>query len=512
MPRLLASVVVQATAPHEVFVVDDGSTDRTAVVARQAGATVLTALPPPDGWVGKPWACHTGANAAGGSLMVFLDADTELGPDGLDRLLTAHTALAPDGLLSVQPFHRTLRAYEQLSSFCNIVSMMASGAFRPGAQPTSNVAFGPCLVVGSSAYRRAGGHAAVSGQVIEDIHMAQAHRRIAQPVACLAGGTAISFRMYPSGIRQLYQGWTKNLAGGVRLVSPLPMLGAVLWVAACAAVAVILRSCRVARIARSVPLAANCGMGARGDTGPVDPATYRLVPMVDRARLPDPTGRVPRAVHQFGAAPIRPPKHSVARPRHRHRPASELTVPVIELSPLGTAAANVAFWAVAHSSTGYVAHRLPPASLRHDGPLLQLRSVEADGGLYEHLLGVRRWKDRLPEAGALFAGGLSKRNLPSGHDGGLERFALETRRAELGHWMSLVPLPLCGLWNPPIGVALMVAYGFVVNAPFIIVQRYNRGRCQRLLATRARRSRASRSDFLGWTGEAADRTNGRSIP
>ncbi|HEX2574723.1 MAG TPA: hypothetical protein VHK88_00150 [Aquihabitans sp.] len=158
-------------------------------------------------------------------------------------------------------------------------------------------------------------------------------------------------------------------------------------------------------------------------------------------------------------------------------------MPVVELSNLAILAANVALWAVAHAGSGYVAHRLPLDRLQRDGPLLRLRAVERGGRLYERL-GIRRWKDRLPEAGALFRDGLSKRSLPGGRAEGLERFAAETRRAERGHWLSLTCLPLFVLWNPPVGVALMVAYGVLVNLPFIAIQRYNRARVQRVLARR----------------------------
>jgi glycosyl-4,4'-diaponeurosporenoate acyltransferase len=43
------------------------------------------------------------------------------------------------------------------------------------------------------------------------------------------------------------------------------------------------------------------------------------------------------------------------------------------------------------------------------------------------------------------------------------------------------------LWNPPLGVLLMAVYGLTVNAPFILIQRYNRTRAQRLLRRRAAR-------------------------
>lgn len=169
--------------------------------------------------------------------------------------------------------------------------------------------------------------------------------------------------------------------------------------------------------------------------------------------------------------------------------------------------ANVAFWAVVHSATGYAVHRMPLDRLGHDGWLLRPHRVEAGGRLYR-VLGVRRWKDRLPEAGALFPGGISKRHVPPPAEGGLERFVAETRRAERGHWLALVPGPLAALWNPPAGAAAMVAYGVVVNLPFIAVQRFNRQRAQRLLE----RSSTSRSDRPAGSDARRSRTTGSSMP
>ena len=235
LPRLLASLAAQLPPPGEVIVVDDGSSDGTAGVAARAGVTVLAAPPRPAGWLGKPWACHTGAEAATGEVLLFVDADTWFGPDGLARVLGAHAALAPDGLLSVQPFHRVERPYEQLSAFPNAVAMMASGAFAARPVKVRPVAFGPCLVTDATAYRLTGGHAAVRGEVIEDLHLARAYDHAGRPVACLAGGDDVAFRMYPRDAGQLVEGWSKNLAGGPRLTALLPTLGAVAWVAAAAA-------------------------------------------------------------------------------------------------------------------------------------------------------------------------------------------------------------------------------------------------------------------------------------
>jgi glycosyl-4,4'-diaponeurosporenoate acyltransferase len=135
------------------------------------------------------------------------------------------------------------------------------------------------------------------------------------------------------------------------------------------------------------------------------------------------------------------------------------------------ALANVAWWAAVHAGTGYLVHRLPAGALQRGGVLSWERRV------YERV-GIKRWKDRLPEAGALFRGGVSKRHVRRST---VERFVVETRRAELGHWLAMLGGPVSVLWNPLAGDIAMVAYGVLVNAPFVAVQRYNRARALRVI-------------------------------
>jgi len=237
LPTLLASLRAQNPPPFEVIVVDDSSSDGTAEVARAAGATVVTAPAPDEGWLGKPWACHLGALRATGDRLLFLDADTWLAPDALERLGAAHHQAAPTGLLSVQPFHEVRSPYEQLSAFPNIVPLLASGTCGPRPRPAT-VAFGPCLVTRATDLRAVGGFSAVRGDTLEDVGLAQAYRSAGRPVHCLGGGASVRFRMYPDGLRSLVAGWTKNLAGGAVRTPLLPTLGAVAWVCACVAVTI----------------------------------------------------------------------------------------------------------------------------------------------------------------------------------------------------------------------------------------------------------------------------------
>jgi 4,4'-diaponeurosporenoate glycosyltransferase len=235
VPTLLASLRRSTVDVSEIVVVDDGSRDATAAVARSAGARVVPASAPPPGWTGKAWACQLGARATSGHLLLFLDADTALAPEALGGLLELHDRHR--GLVSVQPFHGVVRPYEQLSSYFNVVSLLASAAFarRPGRRP---MAFGPCLLTSRADYERAGGHAAVRGEILDDVELAAAYHRAGLPVRCAVGGRSIRMRSYPGGVRQLADGWTKNFASGASASAPGPALGAVLWVSAHHAVAV----------------------------------------------------------------------------------------------------------------------------------------------------------------------------------------------------------------------------------------------------------------------------------
>jgi glycosyltransferase involved in cell wall biosynthesis len=73
---------VQTYWPIEVLVVDDGSRDRTAVVAHQCGVRVLQ-----QRHAGKARAIALGAAAAQGEILVFLDADLRFAPDFVEHLV-----------------------------------------------------------------------------------------------------------------------------------------------------------------------------------------------------------------------------------------------------------------------------------------------------------------------------------------------------------------------------------------------------------------------------------------
>jgi len=148
--------------------------------------------------------------------------------------------------------------------------------------------------------------------------------------------------------------------------------------------------------------------------------------------------------------------------------------------------ANVVFWPTWTLAVGYTAQRLRRDIFAEDNRVTNLRGFEAGGGIYRECLAIHQWKDRLPEAGALF-GGLDKSVLGVPDVRRVDAFIVESRRAELAHWMMVVGVAPTVAWNPRWAFSVNLAVALGSNLPCIAVQRYNRARFLRLANSLQRR-------------------------
>ena len=230
--NLLRSLNNQTTLPGEVLVVNDQSTDNTAIVAEENGATVISITDKPAGWTGKTWACWQGAQAAQYDPMVFVDADTQFNRAGLENMIQCYAE--HDGMVTVQPYHTMKKAYEKLSAFFNIMIMAGMGAFTLlGKRLKPSGSFGPCMICSKKDYFETGGHKAARSTVLENLSLGKIFIDAGKSINCFGGKHSISFQMYPFGMGDLVEGWTKGFATGASNTRPLFLVMTILWITGC---------------------------------------------------------------------------------------------------------------------------------------------------------------------------------------------------------------------------------------------------------------------------------------
>ncbi len=243
------SLAASSYSHFEIVVVDDGSEDGTADLARAAGAgrarslRVIAGDPLPEGWLGKAWACAQGAQVAEGELLLFTDADTLHGPDLLARAVAAMEEDQGD-LLTVLGRQIMGSFWERLVQpqmflalffrFFDVDRAAASGRWR------DVIANGQFLLFRRDAYEALGGHAAVRDQIAEDLAFAQIVVRGGRRLRLRMAELELSTRMYRS-LGEIVAGWSKNFyVGGVatmpprlrRFVAPVSTVaGGMLWLA-----------------------------------------------------------------------------------------------------------------------------------------------------------------------------------------------------------------------------------------------------------------------------------------
>ena len=200
----------------EIIVVNDQSTDDTAGVlrglaAKQPKLRVLEAGSLPEGWVGKNHAVWLGAEQAAGQWLLFTDADAVHLPGSTARAL-ADARASGAAMVSYSPqqemrtwWERTLIPFV----FCRLSQIYSYAAVNDPRSPAA-AANGQYLLIRKDAYEAIGGHAAVRGEVLEDVALARLAKGAGVALRFGPGEQIARVRMYTS-FSAMWEGWTKNL-------------------------------------------------------------------------------------------------------------------------------------------------------------------------------------------------------------------------------------------------------------------------------------------------------------
>ncbi|HWZ97389.1 MAG TPA: glycosyltransferase family 2 protein [Candidatus Dormibacteraeota bacterium] len=200
----------------EILVVNDQSADRTAEIVRNLIPEIphlrlLETSGLPSGWVGKNNAVWLGAQNAKGKWLLFTDADATLAEGATAKAfkLAEENSAA---LVSFSP-EQTLKTWYEKALipfvYCRLARKFSYKDVNDPKSPAA-AANGQFLLIQKTTYDAIGGHAAVAGEVLEDVALARRVKQDSWGIWFGPGDRYVSVRMYRS-FSQMWAGWRKNL-------------------------------------------------------------------------------------------------------------------------------------------------------------------------------------------------------------------------------------------------------------------------------------------------------------
>jgi hypothetical protein len=226
------SALASREAHIEVVVLDDHSEDGTAQIVREiAGrdprARLEIAPPLPPGWNGKQHACALLAVSARHPLLLFMDADVRLEPEGAARA-AAFLETSGAGLVSGVPRQETGTFLERL--LIPLIHFVLLGflpleRMRRSRHPAYGAGCGQLFLTRREAYEKAGGHAAIRGSLHDGVALPRAFRRAGEGTDLFDATDVASCRMYHNA-GEVWRGLAKNATEG--LAAPATIVPATL--------------------------------------------------------------------------------------------------------------------------------------------------------------------------------------------------------------------------------------------------------------------------------------------
>lgn len=237
----VASIAAQEYPDLVVRVVDDQSTDRTGTILDELAADpayrgrlrIIHGAERPAGWVGKTWAVQQGAADAGDSApwLWFVDGDMVLHPRALATAIAEAQRTGAD-LVSFLP-RADCRGFWQGATALMLTQLLTHvypiAHVNDPARPDA-LAAGGFLLIRRSTYERIGGHAAVRGEIVEDIQLARRVKVSGGRITLRAAPELASTHMYGT-LGEIWRGLRKNAYAGMEYRFHAYLTGAIVSLA-----------------------------------------------------------------------------------------------------------------------------------------------------------------------------------------------------------------------------------------------------------------------------------------
>ncbi len=215
LPGTLDSVLAQDYPNFEVVVVDGGSTDGTRGVidARAPRVRRVDEPPLPTGWVGKSWACWTGARETRGEWILFLDADVRLDARAL-RTAVGWAKREGAALASLATEIEMVGFWERtvLPFYIQMVLTYFRAPHVNRSSSQTAMANGQFCLVRRAEYEALGGHDAIRSHLLEDVALARRFKAAGRPIRIAFAPDLVRTRMYRDR-REMYEGIRKTVHG-----------------------------------------------------------------------------------------------------------------------------------------------------------------------------------------------------------------------------------------------------------------------------------------------------------
>ncbi len=214
----LAGLSRQSYEVREILVVDSHSQDGTqervkAAAQKDPRFRLMTDDPLPSGWVGRPWALHTGflGSSPKSQWILGIDADTQPQPGLVASLLVAAEEEGYD-LVSLSPQFILRYPGEwwlQPALLMTLLYRFDAAGVREQI-PERVMANGQCFLCRRSVLEQLGGYTSAASSFCDDVTLARYAAMHGFKVGFLDGAKVIRVRMY-EGMKETWREWGRSL-------------------------------------------------------------------------------------------------------------------------------------------------------------------------------------------------------------------------------------------------------------------------------------------------------------